>query len=66
MAHISPFHTLDQRLSPLQICTATVYEIFRLASPFGKAQRATYKPLDPCPQIDGFVFDALSSAGGDR
>lgn len=30
MAHISPFHTLDQRLSPLQICTATVYEIFRL------------------------------------
>jgi hypothetical protein len=30
MAHISPFHTLDQRLSPLPICTATVYEIFRL------------------------------------
>ena len=30
MAHISPFHTLDQRLSPLQICTATVSEIFRL------------------------------------
>ena len=26
---------------------------------FGKANRATHEPLDPCPQIEVFAFDLL-------